>query len=161
MNETRFEPSRICRPLQARRGRHPVATVVQELEHLPADLQLAKIAMQIQPVRALQVQGDMPVQHVVHGYRHRPLDPGRHDTLPHVAYARKMRSPARSRLRYYQPRRYQAEPVWMYIEERRLPLHDAPVVGHPCAFDVRSRPLARTLPVGLSDRLGDPQVFRA
>ena len=102
--------------LQARRGRDRVPAVVQELDHLPAHLQLTQIAVQVQAVQALQVQGNVPVQHVVHRDRHRSLDPGRHDTLPHVAYKRRMRLPARERPRNPQPRRYQAEPAWKATE---------------------------------------------
>jgi hypothetical protein len=41
--------------LQARRGRHRVAAMAQELDHLPADLQLAQVAMQVEAVQALKV----------------------------------------------------------------------------------------------------------
>ncbi len=61
--------------LQARRGRHRVPAVIQELDHLPAHLQLAQVAMQVEPVQALQVQRNVTVQHVVHRDRHRPRDP--------------------------------------------------------------------------------------
>jgi hypothetical protein len=85
----------------------------KELDHLPADLQLAQVAMQVKPVQALQIERHVPLQHVVDCDRHRPLEPGRHGNLRDVAYARRMRLPARERLRNPQPRRYQAEPAWM------------------------------------------------
>jgi hypothetical protein len=47
--------------LQARRGRDRVAAVAQELDHLPADLQLCQVAVQVEPVQALQVQRDMTI----------------------------------------------------------------------------------------------------
>src|SRR5947209_19919138 len=68
--------------------------------------------MQVNPVQALQAERNVPVQHVVDCDRHRPLEPGRHGNLRDVAYTRRMRLPARERLRNPQPRRYQAEPVW-------------------------------------------------
>jgi hypothetical protein len=37
----------------------------QELDDLPADLQLAQVAMQAEPVQAVQVEGDVPVEHLV------------------------------------------------------------------------------------------------
>ena len=46
--------------------------MVQELDHLPAHLQLAEIAMQVEPVQALQVQLHVPIQHVVHRDRADP-----------------------------------------------------------------------------------------
>ena len=98
--------------LQARRGRDRVAAVVQELDHLPADLQLAQVAVKVETVQALQVERHVPVEHVVHRDRHRPLDPGRHGNLRDVAYERRMRPPARKRPRNRKPRRYQAEPAW-------------------------------------------------
>jgi hypothetical protein len=73
--------------------------MVQELRHLPADLQLAEMAVQVDTVQAFEVQPDMPVQHIVHRDRHRPPQPRRHDTLPNVAYERRMRLPAREHQR--------------------------------------------------------------
>ena len=99
--------------LQARRGRHRVPAVIQELDHLPADLQLAQVAVKVETVQALKVQASMPVEHVVHRDRYRPLEPRRHGNLRDVAYARRMRSPARQRPRNRKPRRYQAEPAWV------------------------------------------------
>jgi hypothetical protein len=61
--------------LQARRGRHRIPAMVKELDHLPAHLQLSQITMQIEPVQALQIEGHMPVQHVVHRDRRQPLEP--------------------------------------------------------------------------------------
>jgi hypothetical protein len=46
--------------------------VTQELDHLPADLQLRQVTMQVEPVQAMQVQRDMTIQHVVDRDRHRP-----------------------------------------------------------------------------------------
>ena len=71
--------------------------MVEELDHLPADLQLAEVAVQIQAVQALQIQSDLPIQHIVHRDRHRPGEPRRHGNLQHVAYERRMRLPARKR----------------------------------------------------------------
>jgi hypothetical protein len=98
--------------LQARRGRHREPPVLEELDHLPADLQLRQVAMQVEPVQALQVQRDMTIQHVVDRDRHRPGEPRHHGNLPHLAYARRMRSPAPLCPRNRKPRRYQAEPAW-------------------------------------------------
>jgi len=39
--------------------------VRKELDHLPANLQLAKVAMQVEPVQAIQVEGDVPVEHPI------------------------------------------------------------------------------------------------
>jgi hypothetical protein len=61
--------------LQARRGRHREPAVPEELDHLPADLQLGQVAVQVEPVQALQVQRDMTVQHVIYRDRHRPGEP--------------------------------------------------------------------------------------
>jgi hypothetical protein len=71
--------------------------VVEELDHLPADLQLAQVAVKVEAVRAVDGQLHVHVQHVVHRDRHRPLDPGRHGNLRDVAYERRMRLPARKR----------------------------------------------------------------
>jgi len=49
----------------------------QELNNLPADLQLAQVTMQVNPVQALQIERNVPIQHVVDCDRHRPLEPGR------------------------------------------------------------------------------------
>ena len=46
--------------LQARRGRHRLPAVIQELDDLPADLQLAQVTVQVQTVQALQVQATCP-----------------------------------------------------------------------------------------------------
>ena len=51
--------------LQARRRQHLEPPVAQELDDLPADLQLAQVAMQVEPVQAVQVEGDVPVEHLV------------------------------------------------------------------------------------------------
>jgi hypothetical protein len=68
--------------LQARSGRDRVAAMLKELHELAADLQPAEITVQVEAVQALQVQLHVPVQHVVHRDRHRPVDPRRHDTPP-------------------------------------------------------------------------------
>ena len=65
----------------------------QELNNLPADLQLAQVTMQVNPVQALQIERNVPLQHVVDRDRHRPLEPGRHDTLPHLAYGQSLHLP--------------------------------------------------------------------
>jgi hypothetical protein len=57
------------------RGRGRVAAVAQELDHLPAHLQLAQVAMQVEPVQAFQIERHVPVQHVIYRDRHRPPDP--------------------------------------------------------------------------------------
>ena len=80
--------------LQARRRGDRVPAVAQELDDLPADLQLRQVAMQVEPVQALQVQRDMTLQHVIDRDRHRPGEPRPHGNLPHVAYERRMRLPA-------------------------------------------------------------------
>jgi hypothetical protein len=49
----------LCR---ARRGRHRVPAVLEELDHLPAHLQLRQVAVQVEPVQALQVKRNMAVQ---------------------------------------------------------------------------------------------------
>src|SRR5438477_9024142 len=102
----------------------------QELNNLPADLQLAQVTMKVKPVQALQAERNVPVQHVVDCDRHRPLEPGRHGNLRDVAYTRRMRLPARERLRNPQPRRYQAEPVWE-------PAELGCTSWHVCRLDVR------------------------
>jgi hypothetical protein len=56
--------------LQARRGVDLEPAVGQELDNLPADLQLAQVTMQVKPVQALKVQRCVPVQHVVDCDRH-------------------------------------------------------------------------------------------
>jgi hypothetical protein len=81
--------------LQARRRRHRVTAMVQELDDLPADLQLPQVPMQVKPVQALQVQRNMPVEHVIDRDRHRSPQPGRHNTLQNMGYERRMRLPAR------------------------------------------------------------------
>src|SRR5205807_2785157 len=98
--------------LQARRRVDLEPAMSQELDNLPADLQLAQVTMQVNPVQALQIERNVPLQHVVDRDRHRPLEPGRHGNLRNVAYARRMRLPARECLPNPQPRRYQAEPAW-------------------------------------------------
>ena len=55
-NEADPAAERVPDLLQARRGRHRVPAVIQELDDLPADLQLAQVAVQVEPVQALQVQ---------------------------------------------------------------------------------------------------------
>jgi hypothetical protein len=81
--------------LQARRGRDPIAAMIQELDHLPAHLQPAEIPVQVKTVQAFQVQLHVPVQHIVHRDRHRSPDPGCHDNLQDAAYERRMRPPDR------------------------------------------------------------------
>ena len=66
---------RITDLLQARRGRYRVPAMIQELDHLPAHLQRAEIAMQVKTVQALQVQLHVPVQYVVHRHRIHPNQP--------------------------------------------------------------------------------------
>ena len=83
--------------LQARRGRDRVPAVPEELDHLPADLELAEITVKVETIQAFQVERRVPVEHVVHRDRHRSLEPGRHGNLRDVACKRRMRSPARER----------------------------------------------------------------
>ena len=40
-----------------------------EADHLPADLQVRHIGVQVDPIQTLQVQRYLPVQDVIHGYR--------------------------------------------------------------------------------------------
>jgi hypothetical protein len=56
--------------------------MLKELHELAADLQPAEITVQVEAVQALKVQLHVPVQHIVHRDRHRPVDPRRHDTPP-------------------------------------------------------------------------------
>jgi hypothetical protein len=49
--------------------------VLQELDHLPADLQLSQVTVQVEAVQALQVQRDVTIQHVIDRDRHRPGEP--------------------------------------------------------------------------------------
>jgi hypothetical protein len=48
---------------------------VQERHHLPTHLQVRHIAVQVDPIQALDVQGHLPIKHTVHrqraGHRHR------------------------------------------------------------------------------------------
>ena len=37
--------------------------------HLPTDLQIRHIAVQIDPIHALHIQAHMPVEHIVHRHR--------------------------------------------------------------------------------------------
>ena len=65
--------------LQDRRGRDREPQVAgQEVDHLPRDLQVGHPPVEVDPVEALQIQSDMPIQDVVHGHhagRHR-MPPG-------------------------------------------------------------------------------------
>ena len=72
--------------LQARRGGNGEPTVAQELHDLPADLELPKIAMEIDPVQTLQVQLHMPLEHVVDRHRVNPCQTGCHDNLRNHTY---------------------------------------------------------------------------
>src|SRR5262249_49049376 len=118
--------------LQARRRRHRVTTVIQELDHLPAHLQLPQVAVQVETVQALQIERRVPVEHVVHRDRHRSLEPGRHRNLQDVGYERRMRSPAPERLRKRKPRRYQAEPAWKITEDLVSTGLPWPLTGQCC-----------------------------
>ena len=37
----------------------------QELHHLPTHLQLAQVTVEVEPVRALQIEAHVPVEHIV------------------------------------------------------------------------------------------------
>ena len=56
---------RVTDLLQARRGGHRETAVPQELHHLPTHLQLAEIAVEVDPVQALQIEAHVPVEHLV------------------------------------------------------------------------------------------------
>ncbi len=51
--------------LQTRRRRHRETAVSQELHHLPAHLELAQVAVQVDPVQTLQIEAHVPVEHIV------------------------------------------------------------------------------------------------
>jgi len=61
--------------LQTRRRRDRVPAMGQELDHLPADLQLTEVTVQVDPVQAVHVQLHVPVQNLVDGHRVRPCQP--------------------------------------------------------------------------------------
>ena len=50
----------------------PETVVPQELHHLATDLELGQVAVQIDPVQAVQVECYMPVEHIIDGDR---IDP--------------------------------------------------------------------------------------
>jgi hypothetical protein len=83
--------------LQARRGRHRVPAVLEELDHLPAHLQLRQVAMQVEPVKALQVQCNMAVQRIHHRHDIRARETCSHDNPPQPSLIRRMRLPAQKR----------------------------------------------------------------
>ena len=51
--------------LQTRRRRDRETALPQELHHLPAHLQLGQVAVQVDPVQAVQVEFHVPVEHIV------------------------------------------------------------------------------------------------
>jgi hypothetical protein len=61
--------------LQARRGRHRVPAMTQELDHLAAHLQRREVAVQVEPVQALQVERNMAVQRIHHRHDIRAREP--------------------------------------------------------------------------------------
>jgi hypothetical protein len=68
--------------LHQRRGRDRLAQVVRhERDDLPAGLQDRHVRVQVDPVQALDVQQDVPVQEIVH----------RHDALRHAPSVRPSR----------------------------------------------------------------------
>ena len=84
--------------VEDRRGRDRIPQVRgQEADHLPADLQVRHIGVQVDPIQTLQVQHHMPVQDVIHGHR---LDHHHSVTAAHL-------------LDQPPPRRSEAEPHWM------------------------------------------------
>ena len=53
------------RPLRRRHRRHREPAVPQELHHLPPDLQLGEIAVQIDPIQAVDAELHVPIEYVV------------------------------------------------------------------------------------------------
>jgi hypothetical protein len=65
-----------------RRGGDRVAQVLgQEADHLPADLEVRHIGVQVDPIQALKVEGHMAVEHVVDVAHRHHMAPQHEDRL--------------------------------------------------------------------------------
>ena len=67
--------------LQTRRRRDRKTALPQELHHLPADLELTEVAVQVDPIQAVQVEFHVPVEHIVDRDRIDPNQTCRHHDL--------------------------------------------------------------------------------